>query len=404
MYVDDIFCAGRQRMSWARVLFILSGLFLSAGAQAQAPAAPPLAPEGWSERVEGNQRLYNYPGKKGLIFVLTGAVPADNELNYRDVVKGMYSNSMMSNCPDITYKLTRQILDQKATKLVVGENNIVCVAIAGDYQGRGHMIYAIAPDDGTIDIADTAEKLMSRLMGLTESGQPTQYHIQIPTGPMSRKPSIQSSGNHGIWVALISQTVYDHNMGWRQELGTFYLVLTKGGHFMFSLPDNAGFTDAAAQAMMKDRPKEAGNYTRSGGVLTLRYADGSVAKARIDGGSYELDSSSYNPKRFFTDGTALSGAYSSTSITSTSVGFVVGERDFDFTLDGWFGFGRAVSMSTTAISSTGERKGRGGRYYIKDSAIHLAYDDGERSVLPIWQESEGGPIWFNGQMYKPVGR
>jgi hypothetical protein len=298
---------------------------------------------------------------------------------------------------------TQSILEGHATELVVSENGVVCSALAGQYAGKGHMLYVMGANNDTIDASGKAREVMGRLMGLTQSGKPTQYNVQIPTGPMSRKASVESSGNYGVWVALVNRSVYDPVMTIRMELGVDYLILTKGGYFMRQLPDNGGLTDSAAQAVIKKDQDLGGRYTLSGNVLTLRYANGKVEQGRASKGGFELDFESYNPKRFFADGTALSGAYSSTSITSTGVGFVVGERDFDFTLDGRFGFGRAVSMSTTAISSTGEREGRGGRYYIKDSAIHLAYDDGERSVLPIWQESQGGPIWFDGQMYKPAG-
>jgi hypothetical protein len=390
------------KILWALLSFV--ALFFASAVSAQTP--PPITPEGWTEIVEKGTRLYRAPASAAFVMVKTGLMPDKNDIDFRDVVDGMYADDgMLGKCGDPKYIRKNYLFDDKATELVIRENGLECSAIAGQYAGKGYMVYAMGRENDGHDAPQKAREILGRLMGLTQSGKPTQYDVQIPTGPMARKPSVSSTGTYGVWVALKDQTNYDPQaMMWRNELGVYYMVLTKGGYFMFTLPDNGGFTDEAAIAMMKESPKMAGRYSLVGNILTLRYGDGTVEKARADQGSYELDNESYNPKRYFADGTALSGPYSSSSITPTYAGFVVGERDFDFTADGRFGYGRAVSMSTAAYSSTGGREGRGGRYYIKDSAIHLAFDDGDRAVWPIWQEDQNGPIWFNGEMYKPAGK
>jgi hypothetical protein len=391
-------------MKMMRAFLSLITLFFASAVSAQT-FPPPIVPEGWTELVENGTRLYRAPGNAAFVLVKIGPIPDENEIDFRDVVDGMYADGgLLSNCGETKYIRKNYLFDNKATELLGGEIGIECSAIAGQYAGKGYMVYVRGRENDGHDAPQKARLILGRLMGLTQSGKPTQYDVQIPTGPMARKPSVSSTGTYGVWVALVSGYVYDPQFGSRLEYGTQYLVLTKGGYFMFKLPDDAGFTDDAAIAMMKETPKMAGRYSLAGGALTLRYGDGTVEKARADQGSFELDNNSYNPKRYFAEGTALSGAYSSTKITSTGVGYVVGEGDFDFAPDGRFGYGRAVSMTGADFASRGGREGRGGRYYIKDSAIHLAFDDGDRAVWPIWQEDQNGPIWFNGEMYKPAGK
>jgi hypothetical protein len=225
---------------------------------------------------------------------------------FRDVVDGMYAEGgLLGNCGDPKYIRKNYLFDDKATELRITENGIVCSAIAGQYAGKGYMVYAVGRENDGHDAPQKARLILGRLMGLTQEGKPTQYDVQIPTGPMARKPSVSSTGTHGVWVALVSGYVYDPQFTTRLEYSTRYLVLTKGGYFMFKLPDDAGFTDEAAIAMMKETPKMAGRYSLAGSALTLRYGDGTVEKARADQGSYELDNNIYNPKRYFADGTAL---------------------------------------------------------------------------------------------------
>jgi hypothetical protein len=385
------------------LLLLVTAMLSHSGAAHAQSQTQSLAPAGWSETTRGSSVMYMEPNKDAMITITSGPLADNHDVDFRDAVKGMFSDPKLSKCPDIEYIRSNVILDDKARELVVSENSIVCAAMVGQQAGKAHMVYVFGLDDPRIDAPGKARAILGRMMGLSQSGQAARFDIQIPSGPIQRKSSVESSGNYGVWVAIVNKTVYDPNMGIRMELGTDYLVLTKGGYFMDYLPNEGGFDDATAKRMMAEQPEGAGTYTMAGNRINLRYADGKTKTALRNGDNIEHESEDYVPKRYFADGTALQGAYGSTSITATGVGFVVGEHDFDFAPDGRFGHGRAVSMTSAAVSTVGGREGRGGRYYIKDSAIHLAYDDGEREVMPIWQESVGGPIWIGGEMYKPAG-
>jgi hypothetical protein len=387
------------RMIGYLALFIAS-ITLSTLTFAQSADLGNIGPAGWLVQKSQKSAIYVEPNQRGLIAL--SRIPDDSEIDFRDSLPNMLKTPYFKQCPDTEYIRTSSALDGKATTLVVATETFNCSAIAARYKGEILLITTMSKND--VDANGKAIALLARMMGINSDGSKPAEFTELPNTPLSKKASIPASANHGIWVASVTRYVYDPVMTTRMEYGTEYLVLHKSGYFMTDMPTDAGMDVASIQALMISDPHNAGTFRPQGNNLLLTFASGETELAIRDENGFRAFNNDYVAKRHFADGTALSGDYSTRRITQAGAGmFVLGENDFSFAADGHFAKGGSVSLSSAAVSSSDGYNRRTGRYAVKDSALYLYYDDGSKEIMSMWQESERGPIWFNGGMYKPAG-
>ena len=388
-------------------------VLLGAMAMMQSPAMAQQLPSGWTEQVDGDRGMrYTAPDQSEFVTIAsfdTGGQRVDKRKFVAELAAAISSSECGTN--DIEYVSSRNgQVEQGWLKAagrtcgiafgqMTGDTKITMVLCACKWPGsQGYAVYSrvlddnFGPEDGAQPTGRPAEQRQPPV---------TSAVAGAPTGPINT--SVESSGTTGVWVAITLRMVYDPVMTVRQEFGPSYLVLTPGGYFMESI--DGPLDDAGAMAHAREYPEEGGRFTASGTSLILNYGSGERKVAQISSAgasrSYELDGDTYIAKRIFPDGARLSGLYSNSSITQAAAGiFVTGEHDFLFLPDGHFARGGQVSTMTGAFSSIGGRDQRTGRYQVRSSTLYLAYDDGEREALSLWQETEGGPVWFNGRMYE----
>ncbi len=380
-----------------RILTLISSIVLTTQAFAQPIDFGSIGPAGWLVQKAEKGALYVEPHQKGVILI--SQIPDDPEMDFRDGLPNMLKMPAFKKCPDTEYRRTSNILDGNGQQLVVSTDEFTCSAIGTRYKGGIFLIVTMGKND--VGANDKAIAIVARMMGINSDGSKQAQFTELPTEPLVKKSSIYASGNHGIWVAMVSRYVYDPVMTTRMEYGTEDLVLLKSGYFMTKIPSNSGLDEASVKAQMVEDPHNAGTFRPQGNNLLLTYATGETVVAERQGDGFKFNNNDYNPKRHFADGTALSGDYTNSRITQAGAGmFVLGEDDFSFSPDGRFAKGGSVSLSSAAVSSSNGYNRRTGRYYVKNSAVYLAYDDGSKEIASMWQESEDGPIWFNNNMHK----
>jgi hypothetical protein len=401
---------GRNRIGLVR--FGIAAVFLT---QAVMPAqAQYMTPPGWTvERTESGE-IYTSPSGNDVINV--GKFNDDPTANGAEVARTILSKLSNAGCPAGDPGAPEKLFGGKAIRMKIASGSAECSAIVGRDAGALFVVAAMNLTAGA-----NANGLALAMAGKL-FGEPVPSLAAVKAPPVKAAPpvgvpkstgaigqSIGSSGARGIWIALVNRTVYDPVLAVRMEMGIDYLILTPGGYFMTQLPEKAGFDDAAALAMMRNDPEYAGQFTVSGQNLTLRFASGQIKTAigsgRGDDKMYAIDGDDYRPKRYFPDGVMLNGSYGNTRITQTSAdSFVVGDHDLVFTREGRFSRGGSVSVAGGFYTIIGGESSKVGTYFVKNSAVHLNYDNGEQEIMSIWAERPNDVIWFDGDMYKLPGQ
>ncbi len=361
-----------------------------------------LTPAGWSVTIDGVNRQFVSPDKRGQIMLMYFNDDPAKDLN--DLAKKGLQSGIITTCPK-DLPVTVEQLAGGAVQASMRGTAIDCSMIAGRNAGSIALIVAYGAD-ARIGAKDKAKAIASKIFGNAKSGKAIAA-AKVPVA----KPGLGSkpvTGHHGVWVNLGMQTVYDPVMSIRMEYGTNYLVLTESGFFANELPHNGAFNDEGMRAIIRDDKHAGGRYIISGNKITLNYASGKVETATQSksGNSWiiALDDAEYSPKRIFPDGATLSGAYTNSSVTRTGVdSFVTGDHDLTFSTDGRFVKGGNVSIAGGSFTIIGGDNRGSGTYYIKDSALHLTYADGTKEIMSMWQETPNDAIWFNGNMYKVAG-
>lgn len=380
------------------------------------PAMAQQLPAGWAE-VPGDGTMHRYVAGDGSEFVTIAQFDISGKsVDQKAVLSQMIQSLSSTDCAtdrieyssshagrvDEAWLRADKITCGLAVGQTVGAPTLAIIVCGCKWPGTpGFALYARMVDQHFGPDTPHMAGQVQRSAPIPARAAPAPMVADAPTGPVNR--SVESTGTTGVWVALTQHTVYDPMMGVRLELGPSYLVLTPGGYFSESV--HGPLDDAGAIAHAQEFPDEGGRFSVSGNSLILNYASGERKTASITTAEgsrlYKLDGDRYIPKRVFPDGTRLSGLFSNSSITRASASvFVAGEHDFLFLPDGRFAQGGQVSTMGASFSARGGRDQRTGRYQVRNSTLYLAYDDGEREALSLWQEKPGGPIWFDGAMYE----
>ncbi len=389
-----------SRIITAATLLILA-IFLFNG-----PAFAQLSiPQGWTKTSDDNGiTLTSSTGQDEINIIVLGDQPG---VDLVQLARAFIGKLQKFGCGNGASDSVDEIADRKAIRIATEQGGVQCSVIIGRSKGTLLMMANIGRTPG-VDASLTLLGMARTIFENSPVPPPQRIAATAPPPVASGLPighSVVSAGTRGVWVAIVTKTVYDPVTAIRMEMGLDYLILTPGGYFMAELPKNAGFTDAAAKAMMQSSPKYAGRFVVSGQNLILKYASGET-KTAIGSGKgadkmYALDGDEYRPKRIFSDGIMMNGSYGNTRITRTGAdSFVVGDHDLVFSRDGKFSRGGSVSVSGGWYSILGGDTAKSGTYFVKDSAVHLNYANGEREVLPIWAEEPNDVIWFEGDMYK----
>ncbi len=234
----------------------------------------------------------------------------------------------------------------------------------------------------------------------------TRATAPVPNLLGSNLPLAKASdpvGLIGMWRSDWMEHEFNAFNGLQLVAKSYTLIFTKGGYFFYGVPDSVGLDDDGAQIMMRTDPHNVGRYKVVGKTIQLNFAKGEMetveAQSRNNVWDLTFRNRIMSPKMTFVTGGGLSGTYSSERISQAGTTFVVGNSDYNFSLDGRFAKGGKVSMTSAPVSSIGKRNVKTGRYEIKASALYLYYDDGTRETYSIFQETAGGNIWLNERMY-----
>lgn len=376
----------------------------------QSAAALAQAPAGWQTTDERKGEV-TYISPDGRERISRLAYDDSPEFDIDAVLGKIRGAFVSSGCGPASSEARETVFGGAARQMTIRNGVALCTIVIGRTAEGIDLILCNCAEDGQGLTAFT------RLALQTFSGSAPAPGMDVKaidrgvataqsTGPIGK--SVPSSVPSGVWVALVNRTVYDPVMTVRLELGPAYLILSPGGYFTTEMPSDTTLDDAGLKAWARKNPDDAGTYRLEGNRLVMTFASGKQQIATIAGSgenqSIKLDGHNYNSKRYFADGTRLEGVYSRSRITRASADvFVIGNRDLAFSPDGRFARGGKVNTTGSALSIQGGRENRGGRYRIAGSALVLEYSDGEIEILPMWQETPGGPIWFDGEMYTPAG-
>ena len=362
------------------------------------------APDGWTQTRGENSFTFTSSTRQDEINILI--LPDQPGADLIPIARAFITKLQKFGCSDAAAESVDTVAKGKAFRIATPRGGVECSVILGRSKGTLLMMASVGRTPGE----DASMKLLGMAQAIFEDSPVPPPQIAVTTSPPRNAGlpighSVESSGTRGVWAAIVTKTVYDPVMTIRMEMGLDYLILTLGGYFMADLPENAGFTDDAARAMMQSAPDYAGKFTVSGQNLILQYASGKTKTVTGSGQGaareYKLDGDTYRSSRTFPDGVMLNGSYSNTRITQTAAdSFVVGDHDLVFTRDGQFSRGGKVSISGGWYSILGGDTSKSGTYFVKDSAVHLYYANGESEVLSIWAEEPNDVIWFDGDMYK----
>lgn len=389
-------------------LFMAVFVTLPVHAQRQMPA-------GWTVTNNANGTTYASAASKEVVQVTSFPDPAN--ITNMDFAQKLLSSLNKVGCGPANTAFSDLLFQGQAIRLTSIKGNVRCTVTIGRKAGTMHAFASVGNTStdvaGGFSYALAAEKFgASGPSTVTnKAAPPTQQAATRPAPPVGSAgigKTVQSARTSGIWIGLGQRTVYDPVLTVRLEYGTYYLILTPGGYFMTDYPEKAPFNDAAAQAMARKYPEQAGKFQVQGNNLILRFASGKtetvVGKGAGASRNYVYDEIDYAPKLRFADGTLLNGSYSNTRITRTGAdSFVVGDHDLTFTREGRFAKGGRVSVSGGFYSILGGSSSEVGRYFVRDSAVHLQYDNGKTEILSIWAEKPDNVIWFDGDMYKRPG-
>ncbi len=401
------------------LIFAVSWLCLSP-AQALAQTTPPAD---WNvKKSEAGDEYYSPSGKD---MVIVSRFGDNTSVDPEKFARLMIEKFAEYGCPPVGSATPQRPYGDKAILIKTASATHRCGVLAGRNANTFYLIMSLTGSGSGADISgNLRDGLTKDIFGApVASGASGPAARGLASGPAAKAQTappplattnagiaktVQSAGTVGIWVGMAGRNEYDPVMGVRWVWGTNYLILTSGGYFMTDYPGMAAFNDAAAQAMAREYPKQAGTFKVQGNNLVLTFASGEtkIAKGTGQGGArdYKLDDVDYNPKLRFADGTMLNGVYGNTRITQTSAdSFVVGNHDLTFTREGRFAKGGRVSVSGGFYSILGGDKSETGRYFVRDSAVHLQYDNGKTEIMSIWAEKPNDVIWFDGDMYKLPG-
>jgi hypothetical protein len=390
---------GIRRGFLGAVVFICAHEMVLGPAQAQS-----LAPQGWTQIRGENSFTFTAPTRQDEINILI--LPDQPGADLIQLSRTFIAKMQKFGCGDGASESANPVADGKAIRIAAKQGGVECSVIIGRSKGTLLMMASVGKTPGV----DASIVLLGMAREIFADSPVPPPQIAKATPPpkiagLSGVQSVDSAGTRGVWAAIVTKTVYDPVTAIRMEIGLDYLILTPGGYFMAQLPEKAGFNDAAAIAMMQSEPKYAGKFMVSGQNLILKFASGET-KTAIGSGKgidkmYALDGDDYRPKRFFPDGAMLNGIYGFTRISQYAAeGFAVSDNDLVFSRDGRFSRGGKVSISGDTFSILGGDTSKSGTYFVKDSAVHLNYTNGEREVLSIWAEEPNDAIWFDGDMYK----
>lgn len=244
----------------------------------------------------------------------------------------------------------------------------------------------------------------AKAMGQSPSPQsgPTPQK-DLPSKAYALAKSAEPKGLIGMWRSDWVENQFTAFNGLQLMARDNTLIFTSGGYFFDDVPISVGFDDAGAQTIMRTKPGNAGRYKVVGATIQLDYADGKKgfveAVNRNNDWTLTYHNRVMSAKLTFMAGGGLSGSYTSERISQAGSTFVVGNNDYNFSLDGRFAKGGKVSMTSDVVSSIGKRNVKTGRYEIKASALYLYFDDGAREVYSMFQETKAENIWLNNQMY-----
>jgi hypothetical protein len=373
-------------------------------------------PSGWTKSATKNGTSYNYGNDEASILV--SKVGRANFSNLPSVIQ---SSDRPDFCNGISKVQPLLVFDSRGTKYETRGTNKNCLFLIGsivgsDPQSSGIFVIAMERSNSKSNAIALAQTLFESAIKL-DGSQSQQSNAsrelipnngagvrgQSPTKPNTIAKATNPVGLIGMWRSDWVENQFTPFNGLQLMAKNNTLIFTPGGYFFNGVPDSVGFDDAGAQTIMRTDPGNAGRYKISSGIIQLSYANGEqeTVKAvnRNNDWTLTFRNRVLSPKLTFNSGGGLSGSYSSERISQAGSTFVVGNNDYNFSLDGRFAKGGKVSMTSDAVSSIGKRNVKTGRYEIKASALYLYYTDGTREVYSIFQETADENIWFNDTMY-----
>jgi hypothetical protein len=412
----------------AKLALTITSVVLANNVLAQS-VLPNVLPQGWSQSPSKNGTQITYTNDEASILI--SALTQANANNLPAILR---SADRPNFCSGISQIQPIPVMNSRGIKYEVRGAGTNCAFIVGNFSERdpqnfGVLVIAMEQSNSKSNALPFAQSLFEAVMKrnngeaqasnappapLANSGagvrgqSPTPPTVSMPQKELPSKPyplakSAEPKGLIGMWRSDWVENQFTAFNGLQLMAKDNTLIFTSGGYFFDGVPDSVGFDDAGAQTIMRKDPGSAGRYKIAGSTIQLSYANGEKetveAVNRNNDWTLTFRNRVMSPKLTFMYGGGLSGTYSSQRITQAGTSFVVGNNDYNFSLDGRFAKGGKVSLSSDVVSSIGKRNVKTGRYEVKASALYLYYDDGTREVYSMFQETKEENVWFNDRMY-----